>query len=153
MYLTYEEYTEYGGTLDETTFQDLEYDAESTINWYTFNRLKKPEWKDLLEVKEDEDNPIKRCMYQLIRLKQIELELLSASTGGVGAGVGWTKEAGITQESNDGVSVSYNTLSSGELMLYANGTKSKGELVQRYLSGVINDLGRNILYRGIYPGE
>ena len=30
MYLSYLEYQEYGGTLDETAFNDLEYDAEST---------------------------------------------------------------------------------------------------------------------------
>ena len=148
MYLTYDEYTDMGGTLDETAFQDLEFDAESTINWYTFNRLKRKEWEKTLETEE-----LKRCMYQLIRVKQIEQELLSASSGGVGVGVGWTKEAGITQESNDGVSVSYNTLSSGDLMAYANGTKNKTDLVTRYLGSVVNDLGRNILYRGVYPGE
>lgn len=148
MYLTYEEYTEYGGTLDETAFNDLEFDAESTVNWYTFNRLKRPEWSSVLESEE-----LKRCMYQLIRIKQVENEMLASSSGGAGWGVGWTKEAGITQETNDGVSVSYNTLSSGELMAYLNGSKTKNDLVQQYLGSIVNDLGRNILYRGIYPGE
>ena len=40
MYLTYAEYQTMGGTLDETTFNDLEFEAEATVNWYTFNRLK-----------------------------------------------------------------------------------------------------------------
>lgn len=149
MYLSYDEYSEYGGTLDESAFKDLEFDAESTINWYTFNRLKRPEWAYVLETEE-----LKRCMYQLIRLKQLEDELIASSAGGIGVGgIGWTKEAGITQESNDGVSVSYNTLSSGELMAYLNGSKTKGDLVRQYIGSIINDLGRNILYRGIYPGE
>jgi hypothetical protein len=148
MYLTYDEYTDYGGTLDETAFQDMEYDAESEINWYTFNRLKRPEWATALESEE-----LKRCMYQLIRIKQMESELLASSTGGAGFGVGWTKEAGITQESNDGVSVSYNTMSSGELMAYFNGSKTKEDLINKYLNGVLDELGRSILYRGIYPGE
>lgn len=148
MYLTYEDYTQYGGTLDEPAFNDLEYDAESTVNWYTFNRLKRPEWASALN---SED--LRRCMYQLIKLKQMEDALITSSVGVVGTGVGWTKEAGITQETNDGVSVSYNTLSSGELMAYINGTKTKGELIDRYLSSVINDLGRSLLYRGVYPGE
>lgn len=148
MYLTYLEYQNMGGTLDETAFKDLEYDAESTINWYTFNRLKRPEWASVLESEE-----LKKCMYQLIRLKQMEDELLAASSGvGVG-GIAWTKEAGITQESNDGVSTSYNTLSSGELMAYLNGTKTKQDLVDRYLNGIVNDLGQEILYRGLYRGE
>lgn len=148
MYLSYDEYKEYGGTLDETAFNDLEFDAESTINWYTFNRLKRPEWASVLNSDE-----LKRCMYQLIRIKQMETELLATSSGGVGGGIGWTKEAGITQESNDGVSVSYNTLSSGELMAYFNGSKTKEDLIKQYLGSIVNDLGRKILYRGIYPGE
>lgn len=149
MYLTYEEYSEYGGTLEETAFNDLEFDAESVINWCTFNRLKRPEWADALNTEE-----LKRCVYQLIRLKQLELELLASSSGGnIVGGTGWTKEAGITQESNDGVSTSYNTLSSGELMAYVNGQKTKNDLVRMYLECIVNDLGRKLLYRGIYPGE
>lgn len=148
MYLTYAEYQEYGGTLDEAAFNDLEFDAESTVNWYTFNRLKKQEWQSVLASEE-----LKRCMYQLIRIKQMENEMLASSAGGAGWGVGWTREPGITQESNDGVSVSYNTLSSGELMAYLNGSKTKTDLIQQYLGSIVNDLGRKILYRGIYPGE
>lgn len=148
MYLTYEEYTEYGGTLDESAFQDLEYDAESEINWYTFNRLKKEEWGDVLD---SED--LKRCMYQLIRIKQMEQELLAASNGGVGFGTGWKKEAGVTGYSNDGVSTTFNTMSSGDLMAYFSGSSTKEDIVNKYLGNIVNDLGRNILYRGLYPGE
>ncbi len=148
MYLSYDEYVEYGGTLEEAAFRDFEYDAESEINWFTFNRLKRPEWEDALR---SED--LKRCMYQLIRIKQLEDELVSQSSGGAGWGVGWKKEPGITSQSNDGVSVTYNTLSSGELMAYFNGSKTKEDIVSRYLGNIVNDLGRNILYRGVYPGE
>lgn len=148
MYLTYEEYTQYGGALDETAFNDLEFDAESTVNWYTFNRLKRPEWQSVLESEE-----LKRCMYQLIRIKQMENELVASGVGGFSGGIAWKKEAGITKESNDGVSTSYNVPSSGELLAYFNGSKTVADLVQHYLGSVINDLGRNILYRGIYPGE
>lgn len=147
-YLSFEEYSEMGGTLDETSFQDLEYDAESTVNWYTFNRLKKPGWESVLK---SED--LKRCMYQLIRLRQMEIELLASSNGGAGWGVGWKKEAGITQQSNDGVSTSYNVLSSGELLAQFNGASSKEDIINRYLNGIVNDLGRRITYRGLYPGE
>lgn len=148
MYLAYDEYQNMGGTLDEAAFTDLEFDAESTINWYTFNRLKRPEWAEALNTEE-----LKRCVYQLIRLKQMEDALIGASVGGVGAGIGWTKEAGITQESNDGVSTSYNTLSSGELMAFLNGSKTKKDLIDQYLNSIVNDLGRKLLYRGVYPGE
>jgi hypothetical protein len=148
MYLTYEEYQAYGGTLDETTFQDLEFDAESVINWYTFNRLKKEEWASVLETEE-----LKRCMYQLIRLKNMENELLASSTGGAGWGIGWKKEAGITGESNDGVSTTCNTLIAGDLMAFFSGSKTVQDTIDKYLGSIVNDLGRSILYRGIYPGE
>lgn len=148
MYLSYDEYKEYGGTLEEAAFQDLEYDAESEINWYTFNRLKRPEWEDALH-----EESLKRCMYQLIRIKQLETEMLSASSGGAGWGIGWKKEPGITSESNDGVRTDYNVMSSGELMAYFNGSKTKEDIVNKYLGSIVNDLGRNILYRGVYPGE
>lgn len=147
MYLTYAEYQSYGGQLDETSFNDLEYDAESTVNWYTFNRLQKPEWASILDTDE-----LKRCVYQLIRVKQLEYELLASSSGG-GWGIGWNKEAGITQEMNDGVSTSYNVLSSAELLAFASGTKPKKEIIDRYLGSIVNDLGRKVLYRGLYPGE
>lgn len=146
MYLTYTEYQEYGGQLDETSFNDLEYDAESTVNWYTFNRLQKPEWASILETEQ-----LKRCVYQLIRVKQLEYDLLAASNGGWGTN--WQKDAGIVQEMNDGVSTSYNVLSSAELLAFASGTKPKKEIIDRYLGSIVNDLGRKVLYRGIYPGE
>lgn len=148
MYLNFDDYKEMGGTLDETQFRDLEYDAESTVNWYTFNRLKKPEWSKVLGSDE-----LKRCMYQLIRWQQMEIELLASSNGSAGWGVGWKKEAGITQQSNDGVSTSYNVLSSGELLAKFDGAKTKEDVVERYLNGIVDGLGRSILYRGYYPGE
>ena len=147
MYLTYEEYQAYGGQLDETSFNDLEYDAESVVNWYTFNRLKRPEWSAVLETEE-----LKRCVYQLIRVKQLEYDLLAASSGG-NWGVGWHKDAGVVQEMNDGVSTTYNVLSSAELLAFASGTKPKKEIIDRYLGSIVNDLGRKLLYRGLYPNE
>ena len=94
---------------------------------------------------------LKRCTYQLIRLKQLENELLAGGTGA--GGLGWSKEPGIVKESNDGVTTEYNVISSGELLAYANGTRPKKDIIDRYLSSIVNDLGRRLLYRGIYPGE
>lgn len=148
MYLTFEEYTDMGGTLEESAFNDLEFDAESTINWYTFNRLKRPEWADVLSSPE-----LKRCMYQLIKLKAAETELLASSGGGAGWGVGWAKEAGITEESNDGVTTKYNTASAGDMLAFFRGSKTVNDVVQQYMGSIVNDLGRNILYRGVYRGE
>ena len=58
MYLTYEEYVEMGGTLDEATFNEYEFEARGLVDWYTFDRLKK----------ETELSPeVKQCMYMLIK--------------------------------------------------------------------------------------
>ena len=42
MYLTYNEYREYGGTLDETAFADINFEAESYVDWYTFQNRNRP---------------------------------------------------------------------------------------------------------------
>ena len=66
-YLTYEEYTEVGGSLDETEFNYYAYEAESYIDWYTFNRL-----HNTTEIPE----AVKRCEVYLIRLIQERLAAL-----------------------------------------------------------------------------
>ena len=40
MYLTYEEYKLYGGTVDETTYNSIIYEAQACVDYATFNRLK-----------------------------------------------------------------------------------------------------------------
>ena len=40
MYLTYEEYENMGGkTLEETAFEQFEFEARAHIDWWTFSRL------------------------------------------------------------------------------------------------------------------
>lgn len=138
MYLTYAEYQNMGGTLDETTFNDYEFEARTQIDWYTFNRLQN-----------DTQYPeaVKRCDYALIRLLQDKHQaMLVGQTSADG-----TVTAGIASQSNDGVSVSFNTLSARDLV---DMSKSAIEdTVKRYLQGVVNSLGRKVLYRGVYPNE
>ena len=136
MYLTYEEYQEMGGTLDLTTFQNYEFEAEATINWYTFNRLSK-----------DTNIPdaVKRVIKYLIDLIQQQNAVLTATeSGDNSSGI-------IASQSNDGVSVSYAVLSAGERMKALK--ESEKETIERYLQGVVNEAGRRLLYRGLYPGE
>ena len=41
MYLTYDEYNTLGGqALEETAFNQLEFEARTQIDWWTFGRLK-----------------------------------------------------------------------------------------------------------------
>lgn len=142
-YLTYTEYQAMGGTLDETLFNNLVLDAQGYIDWYTFNRLWKEEWRT-----EDVMERVKICMYQLISLvaaKQNMITPQAQSSSGVNL------NAQVSQQSNDGVSSTYAVLS-GEL-LFTHAKKEIEETVNRYLAGVMNSVGRKLLYRGLYPNE
>ena len=137
MYLTYTEYTTMGGTLDEATFNDLEFEAEALINWYTFNRLK----GDTTFPSE-----VKRLTKYLIDLAEKQANLL-----GVSSSASAETGAAIASQSNDGVSVSYNVLNAAQLMESLKTQET--DAINKYLQGVMNEAGRKLLYRGIYPGE
>ena len=139
-YITYDKYIELGGTLDESTFNELEFEARAFVNWVTFNRLQND--NTLPEA-------VTMCMYRLIQLLQAKMAASAspAIDGSTGSGVA----AGIKEQSNDGVSIVYSVMSAEETI-----TKSNEEMwrcVRMYLQGVKNELGRRVLYRGIYPDE
>ena len=152
MYLTYAEYQNMGGALDETTFSNYEFEAESIINWYTFNRLK----QDITFPEE-----VKRCAFYLINIAKLKADAMSLGAQTITTTTG-TSETTITtsptiaSQSNDGVSISYNTVSASEafnaLTLSTKGNEIE-MAVKRYLQGVVNSLGRKVLYRGVYPDE
>ena len=139
-YLTYEDYLSYGGTLDETTFDDLEFQAELQIDWYTFNRLQHDT---------KVSDRVKRCVFTLIKLIQDKLiaSAIPSDTGDTLNNV----QAGITAQSNDGVSISYNVLSASEIV--QNSQDEIKNCVERGLYGVVNEAGKKVTWRGIYPDE
>lgn len=140
-YLTYDEYTEVGGTLDETEFNYYAYEAESYIDWYTFNRLHNT------TVIPD---AVKRCEVYLIKFIQERLSVLGVSMGDSGS-TAKNPIMSMMSQSNDGVSVSYGNMSAKD----ANASlyKEVEQTIQRQLAGVTNELGRKLLYRGLYPDE
>jgi len=132
-----------GGTLGETLFNTLLLDAQGYIDWYTFNRLWKEEWRttDIME-------RVKICMCQLIALVAAKQNLLTpqvANSGGINI------NAQVSQQSNDGVATTYAVL--GGEVLFSHAKKEIEETINRYLSGIANSAGRKLLYRGLYPGE
>jgi len=139
MYLTYEEYQNMGGTLDETTFNDYGFEAEAKVNWYTFNRLKN---------NKTYPEEVKRCVYRLIKLiEDANKAMVIDGTGENSSGM----IAGIASQSNDGVSISYNTLSAKDML---DASQAQVEItIRQYLSYVTNELGKKLLYRGMYPDE
>ena len=140
MYLTYEEYQSMGGTLDEPTFNDLEFEAEALVNWHTFNRLKK---------NTTYPQELKRLMKYLISMAAFKNNVLATSAGSSDTSI--PVGGAVASQSNDGVSISYNTLNAKDLV--EDVSKDAEEAIQKYLNGVMNELGQVLLYRGIYPGE
>jgi hypothetical protein len=141
MYLTYDEYMTMGGNaLEETAFQQLEFEARTVIDWWTFNRLQK---------EETYPEAVKRCMFRLVSLirdKQASM-IVNVSTNAEISNV----QAGIASESNDGVSTSYNTLSAKDAVDAIQDAIK--DTITMYLTGVKNSLGHRLLYRGVYPNE
>lgn len=151
-YLTYSEYTDMGGSLDEAAFNEFEFEAQSVIDWYTFNRLK----KDTVFSEE-----VKQCVYALIKLAKLKADamILGSQTTVTSDGTTTTTTtttAAIASQSNDGVSISYNSVGASEVFNSLSAFKHGGEIesiVKRYLQGVMNEAGRKVLYRGVYPDE
>ena len=140
MYLTFDEYSNMGGQeLEETAFEQLEFEARTHIDWWTFGRLKN-------EVSYPE--ALKRCMVKLIELldKQQKVMLIDAvdEDGNVVAGL-------MAHQSNDGVSATYNVIT-GNMAVRAI-RNQLDSTVRMYLQDVRDSLGRKVLYRGLYPGE
>ena len=140
MYLTYDEYLAFGGTAEETAFDNLEFEARTVIDWWTYNRLQN-----------DEEYPeaVRRCMFKLINIiitKQ-QAQLLK-NNGAVNTEFA---ESGIIQQSNDGVSTTYNIMSASEII--AQSGEDVKSTIRMYLQNVRNSLGQKVLYRGLYPGE
>lgn len=139
MYLTYDDYIDMGGeTLEETAFDNLEFEARATIDWWTFNRLQN---------ETEYPEAVKRCMFALIRLiKDKQDSMVTDAQTAEG-----TKQAGITHQSNDGVSTSYNVISARSAVEMLK--QDIQTTIRMYLQGVRNSLGQKVLYRGIYPNE
>lgn len=150
MYLTYADYQSMGGTLDETAFNDFEFESECVINWYTFDRLKSEE--TLPEA-------VQRCVFALIKVAKIKADAMVLGLGVTASGGSSTSSAvspAIASQSNDGVSISFNTISAkdvfGSLCAYQRGSEIEN-ICRTYLQGVVNSLGHRVLYRGLYPNE
>ena len=141
MYITYDDYMIMGGSaLEETAFEQLEFEARAIIDYWTFNRLQK---------ETEYPEAVKLCMFKLVSLindkqKAMMVDAVSSTTNTV-------IQAGIASESNDGVSTSYNTLSAKEAVDTLQ--KEFSDTIQMYLTGVKNSLGHKLLYRGVYPDE
>lgn len=125
MYLTYEEYKQFGGDLEEPDFNRLERKASAKINYYTQNRLVND------DVIPDE---VGVTMMDLIELFEKKNQY-SDPDGGI-----------VSSESNDGVSVSYANETANEFL--ASFDDRIYNSIKENLTYVKNQSGVPLLYRG-----
>lgn len=125
-YLSYEEYQELEGTLEEVPFNELEFECRRIIDSRTQNRLKNadeiPEEVKMLENK----------MIQTLQGYYVSLE---------------KAQSGVASENTDGYSVSY--ISSNQISQLIEGKIDVlQDLVSTYLFGVIVN-NEHLLYCGV----
>lgn len=124
-YLTYDEYKALGGSLDQTPFNILEFEARKKINERTLGRLKN---------KKDIPQEVKICIFALINS-------ISNYTSSISS-----NNKNIASESIDGYSVNYVT--GGSLQEIVNSKNIElNDIITTYLFGVIVD-NEHILYVG-----
>lgn len=125
-YLSYEEYMELGGTLEEVPFNELEYECRRIIDSRTQNRLKNAD-KIPQEVKMLENKMIQDLQGYYVSLEKAQ--------------------SGVASENTDGYSVSY--ISSNQISQLIEGKIDVlQDLVSTYLFGVIVN-NEHLLYCGV----
>ena len=125
-YLTYDEYKALGGTIDQTPFNLLEFEARRKIDERTQGRL-----KNVVEMPQE----VKMCMFSLINSISSYSSCVSSNN------------KNIASESIDGYSVSYVT--GGTLQEIVNSKNAElNDIITTYLFGVIVN-NEHILYLGV----
>lgn len=122
-YLSYDEYVGLGGTLEETPFNILEYEAQLNIDNYTYGRLKNLE---------EQKTETKMCIYNLMNTLQ-------------SYAIGNEKGKNVASENTDGYSVSYVGIS--RELTKAQKDEVKG-IIETYLSECRLADGTPYLYIG-----
>ena len=123
MYLTHTEYQAYGGSVTVSAYPRLEFQARSLVNQFTFGRL-----KDDTTFTE----PVKRVMFELIGMISNADVSVAGYTGA------------ITQESNDGYSISFAADSAVTVQKISDIAEG---IILRYLTGEKNAAGELLLSR------
>ena len=127
-YLTYNEYKALGGTIDQTPFNLLEFEARKKIDERTFGRL-----KNVVVLPQE----IKMCMFALIN-----------SISGYSSCISSNNKS-IASESIDGYSVTYNTITLDKVQeIIKSKNVELNDIINTDLFGVIVN-NEHILYIGV----
>ena len=123
MYLKYDEYVGYGGTLKPDNFAALEFKARKRIDRLTDSRV-----KAMNEVPE----AVKRCIVALVSMESAVGDEAQASS------------PAVTSYSNDGYSETY-----GHALSAADASNRMNAVIGEYLYGEFDDNGVPLIYRGV----
>ena len=124
VYLTYEEYKNYGGTLPQSAFIPLEFRSRKRVDYLTDSRV-----QAMQEVPE----AVKLCVLSLINLEnEVGAEAQSKNT--------------VTSFNTDGYSENYGGKS---ISTTDEAEKVMNRTVRTYLHGEYDDNGVPLLYRGL----
>lgn len=126
-YLDYDTYKILGGDIEEVEFNRLEYLSRKLIDSETHERIK----YDFLEDVNFENivyyEDLKQLMFELIR-NSAQLNNINPI---------------ISSQSNEGMSISYTTVTTEELKL------NQTELIRTYLQNIKDNKGQYLLFMGI----
>lgn len=123
-YLTYEEYTSYGGSAPEASFTPLEFKCRKRLDYLTDNRIA----EHMAEIPED----VKLCMVSMINMENA-----------AGAEAQATQPQ-VTSFNTDGYSETY-----GHALSAEDSSRAMNQMVKTMLWGVKDDTGTPVLYRGV----
>jgi len=126
-YLTYEDYRALGGTLDQTPFDLLEFEARRLIDIRTFNRL-----KNITEIPQE----VKLCEYKMIN-----------NINGYTKSIDKAINENVKSENTDGYSVTYATTSDIQDIIKSKNIELD-DIISTYLLGVVVN-GEHIMYVGV----
>jgi len=142
MYLTYAEYQEYGGEMDESTFTQAEFKCSKAIDSLTANRV---------HSMESVPEAVKRCEFELIKQEQLFNDSMNEVLARASHGGGTSMVASF---STDGYSESYatGTGNTGEYMqvLRFKTDEIQKQIISDFLAYECDDNGVRLLYRGVY---
>lgn len=130
-YLSYQEYQQLGGTLAETSFNLLEYEARKQIDIRTQRRL-----VDLDQI----PNEVKLCVFNLInKIVEYSNSMQSAMNS----------DGSVASESTDGYSISYNQINATQIQQVIQSKNVEfADIIMTDLYGVIVN-NEHLIYNGV----
>lgn len=158
MYITFEEYTALYGSVEESDFNRISYDACRHIDRLTTGIDGVKKLKTAFPTDEDAAEAVKRCTAAVINfLSQLDtLEKTSACVRGYTETANGLQGKVVSSVAAGNESVSFSSGDTKTLVdVSASDISTRNQaisnIVYEYLSGIADSNGVNILYMGQYP--